>query len=790
MASKYSLRSVRLVSATMQALEARRLLAIVAVDTVGELVSAVNNGAANDVVEVAPGTYVLSAPLKPKAGMTIRGAGAGSTTLTAATGWNPGTATLPDNGTSASTVMRSAYLFSFDDNTHDVTIRDMKLTAPQLHGALFSNNSDRLELSGLHLQSFLWSGVRTFGMDDAVIRDNTFVDAGGAVSGGKGGAMYLSYVKTSEIYNNRITKSPGASDFFGIKGRQARNVRIHHNTIDTPTFSIELPHEHDYYVEIDHNYLASAISIPKNGGGGTIPSGGYTFHIHHNYFRKSYSLEWAHNGVEVDHNLFDFATTEDGGNLITNFAGSSGTPSNGWTRFHNNLIKNPGRGLYNSNGMIYNNIEFYNNHVIGNTTVTPRTEGMFGLPTGTDFSTIRIRDNLFQFNGQSRPLFRNSASYASQISNNTLTNVSDAGLYANPNTGATRGPTAPLNFAVGVGGEYTVSGWTIAPSTTQFTIDRQGVATALGSPSGYDHTQDGQNGLPTASTVQSGGDAVLLTGNAWKRWGLGYSVTSSTVLQFTVDSVDAGEILAVALDNDTTPLNGRRTFRFGGAHVGDTSYDSWSWRVAPTYTAGSGPRTYTIDVGSYFTGSVSYLGLVADDDADGSASARFSDLRIYEAPASLTLAAPSSYGTLQDGQHRKPTSAQLSDGGRAVTLAGNAWKRWGLNYKVTADTILQFTVNSLSPREILGIALDSDTNPTRGRRAFRLGGTDAGNAAHDSWSWAIAPQYAEAGRPVTYRIPVGKYFTGDVRHLGLFVDDDATGAGRATFSSIRLYNES
>jgi hypothetical protein len=649
--------SSRSASAAVQTLEGRRLLAIVVVDTVAELVNAINNGAASDVVEVAGGTYVLTAPLKPKAGMTIRGAGAGSTTLTAASSWNPGTATLPDNGTSASTVMLSAYLFSFNDNTHDVTIQNMKLTAPQLHGALFSNNSDRLVLSGLHLQSFLWSGIRTFGMDDAQISGNSFVDAGGTVPGGKGGAMYFSYVKTSEISNNRVTKTSAGTDFFGIKGRQARNVRIHHNTIDTPTFSIELPHEHDYFVEIDHNYLASAVSIPKNGGGGGVPTDGYTFHIHHNYFRKSYALEWAHNGVEIDHNLFDFDTSDDSGNLITNFAGSTATASDGWTRFHNNLIKNPGRGIYNSNGMVYNNIEFYNNHVIGNTTATPRTEGMFGLPSGTDFGTIQIRDNIFQFNGTARPLFRNAASYGSVVVNNTLTNVSDAGLYANPSTGATRGPTSALSFALGVSGEYTINGWSISPTPGRLVIERQGISTQLSEPAAYDQSQDGQNGLRTSATVRAGGSSVLLEGNAWKRWGLSYNVTTNTVLEFTLDGLDTGEIVAFALDNDSTPLNGRRTFRLGGSDVGDTSYDSWSWRIQPTYTPGTGPRTYSLNVGSYFTGSVSVLGLVADDDADGSAAAVFRDLRIFEASAMQQSSSASAPAVMPDAERQSRTKS-------------------------------------------------------------------------------------------------------------------------------------
>jgi hypothetical protein len=458
----------------LQTLERRLLMAIVNVDTAAELIAAVNNGAVGDQINVAAGTYVIDEPLKPKGSMIIDGAGAGQTIIRGATSWNPGTAGLPDNGTSISSTNRNAYLFSFPDNTKDVTITDMTLNGPQLHGALLGSNCDNLELGNLKIDDFLWSGVRTFLMDGASIHDNEFVNTGGRWQSGSpgttggvtGGGIYVTYMKTSEIWNNNFyrTNSGQERNFYGIKGREARNSRIHHNTINVG-FSIEFPFEHDYNVEIDHNYLRGTVSIPKSGGG-TVPSGGYTFHIHHNYMKQSYALEFPRHGIEINNNLMDFATTDDGGNLITNFAGSGDTASTQPIKVHNNLIKNPGRGLYNSNGAIANNFQFYNNHVIGNTTVNNRTDGMFGFPGTTDFSTIQIKDNIFEFNGTARPLFKNTASRQSVVSNNTLTNVSDSGTYSNPNTGATRGPLAALNFTLGKNDEYTVNGWNLSQTGT------------------------------------------------------------------------------------------------------------------------------------------------------------------------------------------------------------------------------------------------------------------------------------------------------------------------------------
>ena len=60
------------------------------------LVAAVRDGAEAATIEIAAGTYELDAPLEPKAGMTLKGAGMDKTILTHTTDWKPSTKTLPD----------------------------------------------------------------------------------------------------------------------------------------------------------------------------------------------------------------------------------------------------------------------------------------------------------------------------------------------------------------------------------------------------------------------------------------------------------------------------------------------------------------------------------------------------------------------------------------------------------------------------------------------------------------------------------------------------------------------
>jgi nitrous oxidase accessory protein len=64
----------------------------------------------------------------------------------------------------------------------------------------------------------------------------------------------------SEIAHNRFTRTQlGAADeFYGVKVRQGKRCRIHHNTTEV-NFSIEMAHENDEGVEIDHNVLHGTV---------------------------------------------------------------------------------------------------------------------------------------------------------------------------------------------------------------------------------------------------------------------------------------------------------------------------------------------------------------------------------------------------------------------------------------------------------------------------------------------------------------------------------------------------
>lgn len=416
------------------------------------LVDAINNAQPEETIEIPAGRFELSAAIKLKSNITLHGASIGKTIITGSKDWKPGTDSLPRKDDPES------YLFSLNQ-VSGIKISDMTLKGPNLHGAIFAIRSKEIELYNLHFENFLWASIRAFVVSNMKVHDNEFVDAGGKVKH-TGGALFLHFPSDSEFWNNRIRKTEKhPNNFFGFKGVKATRCRFHHNTVDV-SFSLEFPFQGDKSVEIDHNSFAGVISIPKYAGGPVFEKE-KSFHIHHNWLKRSYAMEWARNGVEIDHNLFDFKTEDDGGNLISDFGR---VPAPGYTDFHDNLIRNPGRGIFWSK-CGYNQFHFYNNHVIANT--LSRKDGLFGFNKNTDFKSIIIRDNIFELNEKNpRPLMRNEESYKSIIENNQLTNVSDSDSFKNPRTKSKQGLTNPLKFKCGVDDEFQVTGWKVTSKST------------------------------------------------------------------------------------------------------------------------------------------------------------------------------------------------------------------------------------------------------------------------------------------------------------------------------------
>jgi nitrous oxidase accessory protein len=747
------------------------------VTNVTDLVNAVNYGQPDTTVHVGAGTFQLTAPLRPKSGMVIKGAGVGSTIITHAPSWAPSTATLPDPEVSTSGLDSNAYLFSLPAGNQRIEISHMTLRGPQLHGAIFSNNNDDCRYHHLLIDDFLWCGIRTFSMDRGKIHDCEFINAGGTWSNGNpgtnggisGGAMFVTWMAATEIWNNRITRTKTGRqyEFYGVKGRQGRGSRIHHNTIHV-NFSIEFAHENDHNMEIDHNVLRGVISVPKYAGG-SLPSSGVTFHIHHNYFTTSYAIEFVRNGIFIHDNLFNFSTTSDGGNLISGF-GSAATAGPG--SFYNNLVKNPGRGVYWVNE-VYNNMMFRNNHVIANTTATPRTEGLFGFNSACNFSTITIKDNIIECIGQTRPLVRNSASNTARIENNTLINVSGTGNYANPNTGARRGPVARLYFGCGVNSESTVDHWNFAPSDGYFPVNPDADAMV-------------RNGSAYAGTNYGGTDRL--------------EVKASSDVIYNRQSYLKFDLSAFTGDTDSAklvlPVTG-----VGGENVSSRAVelrlvatDSWS-EGAITWSSKPAPggvlRTFAVtaaDVGGAVEIDVT-AAVNAERGGDGTISfvlvqpTSASALIVFGSresarPPFLKVRAPGavSVGAIADAYTRDGTYASANYG-TSTALVVKAVSTSGFNRR----SYLKFPVASLANSSRVLLLLGCEALGTEGSSNHRI---ELRQVASDAWTetgitWSNQPAPGALLNAFTLQpSDVGGTVAIDVTG---YVNSEAAGDGTASF---------
>ena len=143
---------------------------------------------------------------------------------------------------------------------------------------------------------------------------------------------------------------------------------------------------------------------------------------------------------------------------------------------------------------------------------------------------------------------------------------------------------------------------------------------------GQDFSSYADQDLSGSTSVSPDGSSITLAGNNWKRFPINYTVTADTMLEFTVESSDTGEIIGVGLDENNDLSDAVRIFQVGGSQ-------NWTGGqpISPSYTAGEGAVTYVIPVGSYYTGAMNWLVLAADDDANASTNVTYSNIKIYEA---------------------------------------------------------------------------------------------------------------------------------------------------------------
>lgn len=132
----------------------------------------------------------------------------------------------------------------------------------------------------------------------------------------------------------------------------------------------------------------------------------------------------------------------------------------------------------------------------------------------------------------------------------------------------------------------------------------------------------GQDGGSSTFSIQDGGATLFLANNSWKSISYPYTVTANTVIEFDFRSTLQGEIHGVGFDNDNA-ISSNLSFKVHGTQAwGISNYDNYS---------GTGWITYTIPVGSFYTGTFDRLAFIADHDASpNNGNAYFRNVKVYE----------------------------------------------------------------------------------------------------------------------------------------------------------------
>ncbi len=290
----------------------------------------------------------------------------------------------------------------------------------------------------------------------------------------------------------------------------------------------------------------------------------------------------------------------------------------------------------------------------------------------------------------------------------------------------------------------------------------------------------GQDLTPAAFSIEDDGATLRLQGNTWKRIGIDYVVTENTLLEFDFQSNQEGEIQAIGLDDNNSASSTDFVFQLFG------NQEWWVQQDFHNYEAADGWKHYVIPVGEFFTGNVTELVLVNDNDALAAVESLFSDIRIYESKLSVNLdgtTTASAVDSYSSGQDLTPATYVIEDDGATLRLQGNTWKRVGIDYVVTENTVLEFDFQSNREGEIQAIGLDNNIWASSTDFVFQLYGTQQWWVQQDFHNYEASNGWKH------YVIPVGEYFTGNVTELVLVNDNDALAAVESLFSDIRIYEK-
>ncbi|MFP4313054.1 MAG: cadherin-like domain-containing protein [Alphaproteobacteria bacterium] len=352
--------------------------------------------------------------------------------------------------------------------------------------------------------------------------------------------------------------------------------------------------------------------------------------------------------------------------------------------------------------------------------------------------------------------------------------------------------TAAFDFSVADGGE---DGAAAASATFALNVDtplNEGpvIAVSDGAPTTIDFTAvtispydaggagDGQGSTTTDFQVSSDGSVLTLYGNAWKKISLPMTLTADTVLTFDFRSTREGEIHGIGFDNNDSITDGVSAYTFFGSDSSNALFDD----SYASYSLGDGWTRYEIPVGADFTGAVSDLFFMADDDGSADAVSQFRNVSVYEADPALSINEGGSLTITNNNLNAFDTDDAPGD------LTYTASNLVNGHIEVNGVTQNTFTQDDINNNRVVFMHDDSETTTAGFDISLADGGENGASADTASISLTVTPvnEGPSITGDLTLAVNEGTSVTLTTTDLG-FTDPDDNAAG-VTYTASNITN--
>ena len=321
---------------------------------------------------------------------------------------------------------------------------------------------------------------------------------------------------------------------------------------------------------------------------------------------SSSSLELSWNDNSTDETGFKIEQSNSGGGFVeiaslgantVNYSISGLTPNTNYS--YRVLAYNDGGNSVYSNTVSETTLKTPPSAPSG-LTISNLTSSSLDL-NWTDNSTNE--DGFYVEQSEAGGAYSQIADVTSNSNNLSITNLSPSTSYSFRVRGYNNGGSSAYS--------NTATGTTLENTGCQDCIDFNTTTTVSFS------NQDGSANVQ----IQDAGLTLRLADNTWRRTSNTYAITSNTVVEFEYMSTSVGEIQGIGFDENNSISSGRMFKLQGTQNWGLTNY---------TYTTSGTYQSFTIPVGTHYTGTSMYLVFMNDQDQGTGSNSHFRNVRIYE----------------------------------------------------------------------------------------------------------------------------------------------------------------